>query len=253
MPKTNDITDERRDVVASAHYGIRPRAFEGWRNAVPSVGLAATAEPVSGEILIYGLILPHEESTFLRDCFGDETSMSALMFRDLLAAIDGEVTLRINSPGGDVWEASAMINAIDVRREAGGVVNAVIDGIAASAASLLAMACGNVRMARMGTLMIHEAAGGIYGTMEDMNRAAALLGGIDDAAAQVYAKRTSGTVAEMRALMVAETYMSATQSLEQKFVDAVVGNDAPDGEIGAIENRNRRLAAIVAAVNIGET
>ena len=252
MPKKNNITDERRDVVASAHYGIRPRAFEGWRNAVPSVGLAATTEPVSGEILIYGLILPHEECTFLRDCFGDETVMSALMFRDLLAAIEGDVTIRINSPGGDVWEASAMINEIDIRREAGGVINAIIDGIAASAASLLAMACGNVRMARMGMLMIHEAAGGIYGTKEDMTRAADLLDGIDDAAAQVYAARTSGTVAEMHAMMVAETYMSATQALEQKFVDDVVGDDSPEVEIGAIENRNRRLAAIVAALNSGD-
>ena len=58
---------ERINVVARSHYGIRPQAFQHWNEAAPRM----QAQPAAGELCIYGLILPHEEVTFLRMCFDD--------------------------------------------------------------------------------------------------------------------------------------------------------------------------------------
>ena len=240
----------RINVVARAHYGISPQAFERWSGFEPN--MRAEPSESGGEILIYGLILPHEEVTFLRDCFGDETAISGKMFREQMDEIEGDVLLRINSDGGDVFEASSMLQAIRERQGKGDAVNCVIDGIAASAASLLAVACSDVEIAEMGFVMIHEASGGMYGRAQDLENGGKLLRDMNSSAAKMYAERTGIERDEILAMMDTETYLNAEDALEKGFVSRVA--EAPDPEAkkqeemtASMERRGARLAAILQA------
>ena len=244
MPKAKPDRN-RVNVVARAHYGVKPEAFKMWGDAQPNM----RANLSDGEIQLYGLILPHEEVTFLQDCFGDETAMSGKIFRERLEAITGDVTLRINSDGGDVFEASAMLQAIRERQADGHTVTAMVDGIAASAASLLAAACDRVEMAEMGFLMIHEATGGMYGRANDMENGAKLLRDMNASAAKVYAKRSGLAQEDVSAMMDSESYMSAEEAVEKGFADAVFEVEKAETK-GSMERRNLRLSAVLQAVQL---
>jgi len=241
---------ERVDVVARAHYGVDPKAYEQWANLRPSM----QATDAAGEIQIYGLILPHEEVTFLRECWGDETAMSGKMFREAMEAIDGDVTLRINSDGGDVFEASTMLQAIRERQGEGHAVNAVVDGIAASAASLLACASQDITIAELGFIMVHEASGGMYGRADDLETGAKLLRDMNAAAAKMYADRTDMERDEILAMMDAETFLGAEEAVDKGFANRVAEAPAVDTEAkrkkAAMERRNARLAAIMQANSV---
>ena len=76
---------------------------------------------------------------------GDDLVVSARTFREALNKITGDVTVRINSPGGDAWEGSAIYQALVERRNSGAKVSAVVDGLAASAASMVMMAADDIR------------------------------------------------------------------------------------------------------------
>ena len=237
---------DRVNLVSRSHYGVRPTAFQHWNGFAPQM----QAAPESNEILLYGLILPHEEVTFLRDCFGDETAMSGKMFREALEKIEGDVVLRINSDGGDVFEAAVMVQALRERQEGEHKVLAVIDGIAASAATLLTSAADEVTIAEMGFLMIHQAGGGAYGLAEDLERGAKVLRDINDSAATLYVERTGMSYDEIVAMMDAETYLAAADAVEKGFADAVAkGPGRQPRQEPAMTRRNERLAAILSAVN----
>ena len=249
------ISKARVNVVARAHYGVSPQAFEKWAGFEPNMRAADAA--AATEIQLYGLILPHEEVTFLRDCFGDETAMSGKMFREAMEKIEGPVTLRINSDGGDVFEASTMLQAIRERQKGDHPVNCSIDGIAASAASLVAAACTEIEIAEVGFVMIHEASGGFYGRASDMETGAKILRDMNDSVADVYAKRTGMERDEILALMDAETYLNAEDAVAQGFADRVA--EAPDvsaqddeREKAAMARRNGRLSAILQASSINQ-
>jgi len=261
------VPQDRAELVAASHYSIRPDAFEKWRHlrnrkaAYPSPENRASPSQKSpdNEILMYGLILPHEEVTFLRDCFGDETAMSGKMFREQMEAIDGDVMIRINSGGGCVYEASIMMNAMNERREAGYAVNCVIDGIAASAASLIAAVCDEVSIAALGFIMIHEVTSNAVGNAEDMRTMAKIMDSMNQTATEQYARKTGMDKKQLAKMMSDETYIDAKQALEQKFVNAILDvdeeNDQDMEEEKArmvMEKRNRRLAGILNAMQVGQ-
>ena len=244
------IDASRVQVVSRSHYGVRPQAFKHWADAHP---VLRAAKSVSNEIQIYGLILPHEEVVFLQNCFDDSTAMSGKLFRERMEAIEGDVVLRINSDGGDVFEASVMLQTIRERQDEGFKVNAVVDGIAASAASLLACAADETTMGEMAFVMIHQAAGGMYGGADDMERGAKLLRDMNEAAAKLYAKRTGKEMADIETMMADETYLAAEDAVAQGFASAIVerpeaAESEEDKAKATMERRNTRLAAVLAAV-----
>ena len=244
----------RVQVVARSHYGIRPEAYKRWADLAPNMR-ASGAQDANNEIEIYGLILPHEEVTFMRDCFGDETAISGKMFREAMDAIEGDVVLRINSDGGDVFEASTMLAAIRERQQEGFTVTAKVDGIAASAASLLASACDMTIMSEMGFIMIHEAAGGMYGSSDDLATGAKLLADMNEMAAVLYAKRTGMEEDDIRIMMADETYMSAAEAVEKKFAAEIQSAPKNDDNMdakkkAAMKRRNARLAAVYESITM---
>lgn len=157
------------------------------------------------EILIYGEI------------GGDVVASSVVS--ELKGIEDDEVTLRINSPGGDVYEGLTIMNAL---RSHPATVTAVVEGLAASAASFIAVGgADRVVMRPTAELMIHEAMSFIGGNAAEMSRVVDDLDRISANLSTVYAERSGGDPAEWRERMRAETWFSAEEAVVAGLADAV--------------------------------
>lgn len=146
--------------------------------------------------------------------------ISAERFVQDLAAVpaDSRIHLRIHSPGGEVFDGTAIYHAL--LRHKGGVT-VQIEGLAASMATVIALAGAPVKMAANGFWMIHNPAGGTFGESEEMRKMADLLDDIRDNIANIYAAKTGKPRDEILALMAAETWFTAAQAAEAGFVDEI--------------------------------
>lgn len=163
---------------------------------------------------------------------------------DRLADLDNVTLLNvhINSPGGDVFDGIAIYNVL-VGHQA--TVNVHVDGIAASVASVIAMAGDNITIGRYGQMMIHDAWGACYGNAEDMRQMADLLDKSSDNIAAVYADRAGGDPEAWRDLMKAETWFSAQEAVDAGLADEVAplrGADTDDEEDEEVSNRVHDLS-----------
>lgn len=146
--------------------------------------------------------------------------VTAKQLQDDLAKL-GEVetiNLRINSPGGDVFEAFTMYNNF-ARHPANVIVD--IDGMAFSAASVVAMAGNEIRMADNAMMMIHNPATGLYGGADDFNKMADVLNQVKGNIVTTYAKQTKLEVETLEELMDAESWFTADQALSKGFIDKI--------------------------------
>ncbi len=182
---------------------------------------------------------------YLYDVIDADFGVSAAQFNTMLADLAGRpVTLRINSPGGDVFDGRAMATAIRQH----GNVTAIIDGLAASAATYVALAAKEVRIAQGAFFMIHNAWTMAVGDKNDLVETAALLEKVDGALVADYAAKTGLPVEDIVAMMDAETWMSADEAVALNFVDAVI--DTPAATAAARWNLaayHRAPAALLAA------
>lgn len=133
------------------------------------------------------------------------------------------IHLRINSPGGSVFAARAMEQAL---REHGAKVIVHIDGIAASAATFIAMAGEEVIMAKGAMFMIHKAWTGMWGNANDLRKEADLLDKIDGTLAETYAAKTGKELAQIADWMAEETWFTADEALENGFATSIAASDA---------------------------
>lgn len=131
------------------------------------------------------------------------------------------IHLRINSQGGDVFEGLAIYNLLSQHKAK---VEVTIDGLAASAASFIAMAGDRISMAESAMFMIHNAWGFAVGNANDMTETAALLDKIDGMLARVYAARTRIKQSRLREMMDAETWLTGQEAKDQGFVDTLIPN-----------------------------
>lgn len=130
------------------------------------------------------------------------------------------VDMHINSPGGDVFEARAMVAA--ARSHAAGVT-VYIDGLAASAASYLALAGKSVHIADGAMIMVHNAWTLAWGNKQELRDTADLLDKIDGTIAADYMRKTGAAATDVAAWMDAETWFTAQEALDAKLVDTIVG------------------------------
>lgn len=145
--------------------------------------------------------------------------VSAKDFRQTLKAIKTKnITVRINSPGGDVFDGIAMHNDLHAHPA---TVHVDVVGLAASAASIIAMAGDTISVADNAFIMIHNAWGMAVGDKEVMTEFADVLEQIDEALARTYAERTGIDVKDIVAMMAAETWLSGADAVEQGFADEV--------------------------------
>lgn len=135
-----------------------------------------------------------------------------------LADVTGDLNVRVNSPGGDVFDGVAIYNAL---ADHPGKVTVTVDGLAASAASFIAMAGDTIRMNRASQMMIHDASGLCIGNATDMTDMAALLDRVSATIAGIYADRTGVDTETWRTQMRAETWYSAEEAVTAGLADAM--------------------------------
>lgn len=149
-----------------------------------------------------------------------------------------DVTVKINSPGGDMFEGIAIYNLL---RAHPAKVTVEVLGWAASAASIIAMAGDEIRMGLGSFMMVHNAWGVVIGNRHDMRDSAELFDGFDGAIADIYEARTSMKRADIEKLMDAETFMGPSEAVKNGFADVIDdGISAPEGDA---KNMDRGLMA----------
>lgn len=126
------------------------------------------------------------------------------------------INLHINSPGGSVFDGVAIYNALK-KHEAS--IDVFIDGLAASIASIIAMAGDTIEIASNAMIMIHKPTVLMWGTAEDLRREASVLDKIEGTLVDTYAERTAGDREQIQEWMNAETWFNADEALEHGFAD----------------------------------
>ena len=149
--------------------------------------------------------------------FGDE--VTPVVFREELNAAKGDVILWLNSPGGDCFAAAQIYNML---MDYPGSVTVKIDGLAASAASVIAMAGSTVEISPVGMMMIHNPMTISIGDVQEMERAIALLAEVKESIINAYEIKTGMSRAKISRLMDAETWMNAKKAVELGFADSVL-------------------------------
>ena len=157
---------------------------------------------------------------YLYDVISADWGISAVQVIDAIDQAKGSevLTLYINSPGGDVFEARAIMAALS---RFDGKTVAQIDSLCASAATSIALACNEVHMAEGALFMIHNASGAVWGDKTAMRDTADLLQKVELSIITDYTQKTGKTDAEIAALMDAETWMTAQEALANGFIDSV--------------------------------
>lgn len=183
----------------------KTKKFWAWKNQAPEG--EASEERV---LELYGTIA--EESWF-------DDDITPKMFRDELFSGTGNITVWINSPGGDCVAASQIYAML---MDYKGTVTVKVDGIAASAASVIAMAGNRVLMAPTALLMIHNPMTLAYGNHEDMQKAIEMLDEVKESIINAYEIKTGLSRAKLAHLMDAETWMNANKAIELGFADDVM-------------------------------
>ena len=148
-------------------------------------------------------------------------------FASELAQVTGPLTVHINSGGGDAFEGITIANLL---RQHTSTVNGVVTGLAASAASIIAMGCDSLTMSPGSQLMIHRAMTQVYGNRDDMAEVMALLEKMDTSLAGLYQSRAGGDLADWEAAMAAETWYTPQEAVEAGLADHIAEPPAKAGE-----------------------
>lgn len=156
---------------------------------------------------------PIDEESF----WGDEATPKA--FREELESGEGDITVWINSPGGNVFAAAEIYTML---RDYKGAVTVKIDAIAASAASVVAMAGSRVLMSPVAMLMLHDPSTIAYGNTKDMERAINTLNEVKESIINAYAAKSGLSHSRISNLMSNETWMNAKKAVELGFADEIL-------------------------------
>ena len=170
---------------------------------------------------LYGTIA--EESWF-------DDDVTPRMFKEELVSGSGDITVWINSPGGDCVAASQIYSML---MDYKGNVTIKIDGIAASAASVIAMAGTKVLMAPTALMMIHNPMTGAFGDCEEMQKAIEMLNEVKESIINAYEIRTNLSRAKLSHLMSSETWMNAKKAIELGFADEILTDEKTVADVPA--------------------
>ncbi len=168
---------------------------------------------------------------FLNGTIADESwyddDVTPQLFKDDLYSDTGDVTVWLNSPGGDCVAAAQIYNML---REYPGNVTIKIDGIAASAASLIAMAGDSVLMSPVSMMMIHNPLTMAIGDADDMQKTIEMLNEVKDSIINAYELKTGMSRTKLSRLMDNETWMNAMKAVELGFADGILYRDADEDD-----------------------
>lgn len=223
---------------ASVRSEVLPRALERW-----NPGIRAAAENEDRSISIYDVIG--------QDYWTGEGVTAKRIASALRSLGKGPVTVNVNSPGGDMFEGLAIYNML---REHDGEVTVKVMGLAASAASVIAMAGDTVQIARAGFFMVHNGWVIAVGNRLDLREIADWLEPFDAAMADIYAARTGDDLKSIQKLMDAESWIGGNAAVEQGFADELLPSDQVENKGGqARASAVRRLEAALRASGMPKT
>ena len=164
-----------------------------------------------------------ERTLFLNGTIAEESwfddDVTPQLFKNELMSGSGNITVWINSPGGDCVAAAQIYNML---MDYKGDVTVKIDGIAASAASVIAMAGTKVLVSPVSMLMIHNPMTAAFGNSEEMQKAIEMLDSVKDSIINAYEIKTGLSRAKLSHLMDAETWMDANKAVELGFADEIM-------------------------------
>lgn len=200
--------------------------FDHFRAAAARDWYRITSKDTSAEVSIFDEISPW--------------GITAEAFvRDLKALDVKTIDLRLNTPGGLVFDGITIYNAL---RDHPATVNVTVDGVAASIGSIIAMAGDTITMNRGTHMMIHDPSGGVIGNAKDMRDMADTLDKVADTMAGLYADRAGGEPKDWRAVMLAETWYTADEAVAAGLADRVAGKEKATDSTAA-SNRSRLVMA----------
>ena len=185
------------------------KKFWNWKNRTV-LNQETNQEQVERVLFLNGTIA--EDSWF-------DDDVTPQLFKDELVNGSGDITVWINSPGGDCVAAAQIYNML---REYDGNVTVKIDGIAASAASVIAMAGDKVLMSPVSMMMIHNPMTIAFGDSGEMQRAIDMLKSVKDSIINAYEIKTGLSRTKLAHLMDAETWMDAGKAVELGFADEII-------------------------------
>ena len=175
--------------------------------------------------------LIQERTLFLNGTIAEESwfddDVTPQVFKEELCSGSGDITVWINSPGGDCVAAAQIYNML---MDYPGNVTVKIDGIAASAASVIAMAGTRVLVSPVSMMMIHNPATVAFGDTAEMEKAISMLSEVKESIINAYEIKTGLSRAKLSHLMDAETWMDAHSAVELGFADDILKRAAEDAE-----------------------
>lgn len=197
-----------------------------------------TADPSVDELHICGDIVD-DDDVWLYDWFGIPCAAPNQLRLELKKRAGKNLNVWVNSYGGSVFAGAGIYNALKAHN---GRVTTIVDGIAASAASVIAMAGASVEITPVGMLMIHNPMGcmGTYSEAKDFRHMADMLDKVKDTIATAYVLKTNISREEINGMMDDESYMTAGEAVRLGFADAIHGVDAAQARI--VNNVFRRKA-----------
>ena len=210
------------------------KKFWNFRNEVPLA-------PDQGRALILEGVISEES------WWDDE--ITPKMFRDELNSGTGPIAVYINSPGGDCVAASQIYTMLT---EYPGRVTVKIDGTAASAASVVAMAGDEVLMSLTAMMMIHNPMTGAWGNTDDMKQAIEMLDEVKESIINAYERKTGLSRAKISHLMDAETWMNAKKAVELGFADGFIGECDHAADAIAFETKTTQAQLMQKAVALAK-
>ena len=173
-----------------------------------------------------------DRTLFLNGTIAEESwfddDVTPQLFKDELMSGSGNITVWINSPGGDCVAAAQIYNML---MDYKGDVTVKIDGIAASAASVIAMAGTKVLVSPVSMLMIHNPMTAAFGNSDEMQKAIEMLSSVKDSIINAYEIKTGLSRAKLSHLMDAETWMDANKAVELGFADGIMQRNSESEEV----------------------
>jgi len=190
---------------------------------------------------------PDENSISVFDVIGSDywgDGVTASRIAGALRSMNGaDVTVNINSPGGDMFEGLAIYNLL---REYEGKVTVKVLGLAASAASIIAMAGDDIQIGRGAFLMIHNCWVYAMGNRHDLEQIAADMAPFDKAMGDIYTYRSGMNADEVAKMMDSETYIGGSDAVDKGFADRLLSADEISDEDDSPESALRKLDALLA-------
>lgn len=189
---------------------------------------------MKAELLAYGEVVSNEYAKMYEGWYGEDVSNLFIFpqkFNDVINELNegDELNVFFNSPGGDVFEAVSISSQIKRARMRGVTVNAYIDGLAASAASFLVMACDNVYAYTSSMMMVHKPMSVVYGNADEMRTTAQTLEDVEDATCMpLYLEKAKVPEEDIKEALTAETWLSSKSMCDMFNITLLTNVEAPN-------------------------